>query len=248
MPNYVTSRCAVHGPHWEIERFKRIMIRPAPAGHSDEGALLFDFNAIIPMPACVAATESGTTADEGVALIRARGEKFPPDPEKLGLHAAQWTRIVRAAGLPADSNVRQVAAEYLRTRPDVEAAGRAQLTCLLETGFTDWYGWCNANWGTKWSSFRYEEIEGESTFTFRYETAWSFPFPIFEKLSEEFPLLSFECATYDEGDNFAGAGWFNPPPGQPQFEVGYKFVGPDLYQLVYGRPQPVYDEEGNEVD
>ena len=62
-------------------------------------------------------------------------------------------------------------------------------------GFTDWYSWALANWGTKWDTEAYDipEIEeevdddGNKLFvvTVSFDTAWSPPTQFFEHMSTE---------------------------------------------------------------
>ena len=66
-----------------------------------------------------------------------------------------------------------------------------------------------------------------------FDTAWTFPKPIFVKLAEKFPTLHFWCVTFDEGAIFAGQGYFNPPKGEAEWELCEPTV--ELYQQVYGR-------------
>lgn len=53
----------------------------------------------------------------------------------------------------------------------------------------DWYNWHNAFWGTKWNAYYttihdivYTDGKNRYEITVDFETAWSFPVPIFEKL------------------------------------------------------------------
>ena len=61
-----------------------------------------------------------------------------------------------------------------------------------------WYMWCVNNWGTKWDigdvGIEYEDSE---ILALTFNTAWSPPEGIVEKLREKYPELSFQCF-YDE--------------------------------------------------
>jgi hypothetical protein len=72
---------------------------------------------------------------------------------------------------------------------------------------------------------------------FRFDTAWDFPTPVFEKLAEMFPTLCFRCVCFDEMSNFAGRGAFN---GEPPFE--YMEATDELFEAVYGY-KPEWDYE-----
>jgi hypothetical protein len=50
-------------------------------------------------------------------------------------------------------------------------------------GATDWYGWANANWGTKWGDCEHEIVHNKGKVLLRFETAWS---PIADAVLEAF--------------------------------------------------------------
>ena len=108
------------------------------------------------------------------------------------------------------------------------ANGRA----LSETGHLNWYEWNTANWGTKWGAYAFERIDDAS---FSFETAWSFPTPIFRRLAADWPTLRFDVECFDEGWCFAGMGQFN---GLDNYvEVSSPQETPEilaLYERVYG--------------
>ena len=66
-------------------------------------------------------------------------------------------------------------------------------------GTDNWYNWQHSNWGTKWNAS--EIIVSEDSVFFN--TPWSTPAPIFEKLSELFPevVISIRFADEDFGHN-----------------------------------------------
>ena len=50
----------------------------------------------------------------------------------------------------------------------------------VKYGFSSWYYWSIANWGTKWNAY---ETEFDEEYLY-FKTAWDTPLPIFEKLAE----------------------------------------------------------------
>lgn len=234
MPNHVTTICTVTGQADDIARFR--------AGHivtvQEEGKdyTLLDFNTVIPMPECLRGSSASSTAENAAALIVLRGERGAPFATG-GLYQAQIDMIRKDVGMPND-NIQDVARAYLEKHPDQAELGRKRLSAVLETGYVDWYGWSIANWGTKWNSYAFS-IQSEAPFVIKFETAWSFPEPIFRKLAEMFPGLRFEVVSFDEGWGFACQGSFN---GAPPFE---KVTATDeLYEKVYGeKPDHSEDDE-----
>ena len=67
-------------------------------------------------------------------------------------------------------------------------------------GYTDWYGWSLKHWGTKWNAY---DQEMDASNVVRFDTAWSMPAPIVEKLSTMFPshLFRVQWADEDFGSN-----------------------------------------------
>jgi hypothetical protein len=68
-------------------------------------------------------------------------------------------------------------------------------------GYAEWYGWQNANWGTKWNA--YDQIFNEASKVITFDTAWSTPQRAMYHLSTKYPTLRFkvEFADEDLGNN-----------------------------------------------
>ena len=89
---------------------------------------------------------------------------------------------------------------------------RAQ-TALAETGYTNWYDWCNRNWGTKWGDYDHygdDDIQiigdGSATITINYMTAWGpFSEKFWAEASKKFPTLTFATCYSEPGMCFIGA-------------------------------------------
>lgn len=70
-------------------------------------------------------------------------------------------------------------------------------------GRNNWYDWSIDNWGTKWnaSNTQYKGIGLDNNrvfLRFSFDTAWSCPFPIYEKLQKLYPDLAIEVEWADE--------------------------------------------------
>ena len=61
-------------------------------------------------------------------------------------------------------------------------------------GHTCWYGWQNANWGTKWNACDSEDYGDYIEFN----TAWATPFDLLVKLSEKYPEVTINVRYADE--------------------------------------------------
>jgi hypothetical protein len=106
---------------------------------------------------------------------------------------------------------------------DIEISGNKQeldrLAAFLATGEQDfdfeviaktpegdgWYEWRIENWGTKWNPENSTvDRTSDTTMTAWFDTAWSPPIPIIQKLSELFPTLEIMIEFEEEGLEFSG--------------------------------------------
>ena len=71
-----------------------------------------------------------------------------------------------------------------------------------EYGTDNWYDWAINNWGTKWNS--YGNYLDHDTNSVSFQTAWSLPDPILNKMAAMYPNLSFHLEVVEEGGFFAG--------------------------------------------
>ena len=70
-----------------------------------------------------------------------------------------------------------------------------------EKGMPEWWNWRVNNWGTKWSvnSDNIELEEKKGSLTYRFETAWAYPEPVIQRLSEMFPDADILLSFYEPG-------------------------------------------------
>ena len=67
------------------------------------------------------------------------------------------------------------------------------------------YGWQSANWGTKWEpNLEYADVENSDYAQYGFDTAWSPPETLIEKVSVDWPTLTFRLEYEEPGMNFAG--------------------------------------------
>jgi hypothetical protein len=198
------------------------------ADENGEPYTLFDFDKIVPAPPILNQIEAGSRSQLAAQLIILRGEHDAWFLEPFTTKDYAIAHIRGNVDMP-DASMGKVAAAYLKKHPEEEEQGRLWLQSILETGHASWYSWNIANWGTKWNSYRFRLLS-DDPLEFSFETAWSFPWPVFEALAHEFPTLQFNCGTYEEMGSFTGDGCFNPGPGERPFELterGVEFVEVD---------------------
>jgi hypothetical protein len=67
-------------------------------------------------------------------------------------------------------------------------------------GFDNWYDWSLHNWDTKWNSYGLElDLENN---TISFDTAWSMPFNVLDKLSTMYPTLELNVKYADEDTGY----------------------------------------------
>jgi hypothetical protein len=236
MPNHVTTRCKITGSADEIKRFKNTMIGSENNSHG-EAVRFLDFNKAIQMPEILQGSVSGTSAEKGAMLLHiAAGGEYTSLVGTYGLNK-RWEKQVREELNMKTHPLCDVAKAYLKKNPEYEKDGRRRLAAILETGYPSWYEWSCEKWGTKWNSYGFADVS-DDPFEFTFETAWSYPTPIFEKLTEMFPTLEFSCECFDEGWGFAGTGSYSDGSGNMEFCD----ADDDIYERVYGYPPTNYEE------
>ena len=68
-----------------------------------------------------------------------------------------------------------------------------------------WYMWCVNNWGTKWDACdKSVEYEDSEILALTFNTAWSPPEGIVERLRDKYPELTFQCFYDEPGMEAAG--------------------------------------------
>ena len=128
-------------------------------------------------------------------------------------------------------------------------SGVLQLRVLAETGYPSWYEWSIANWGTKWDVDEINIIyEDKGRLDFTFDTAWSFPEPIFHTLAAKFPEMEIWCASIEEGNIICGCGHFTPVRNGEAGEE-FSFCAEEemdyVYSLIYDEERPQYDGDSD---
>lgn len=220
MPNYVQNCMTITGPVEEIDRFWN--------EHCDESVGPFSFNRIIPMPKMLM-VQAGSTSSACKELV----EKLltlpaiPTAKEEFReiFGEKEWFEDLPGF-MPRTLNHLPEIPQYLlngisspETKEDAIILGYTMIQNKKKYGYQDWYGWRNANWGTKWDAMeRSIEQTSENEISICFQTAWSAPKPIYETLSVQYPKLQFEIQFADE-DLGSNCGTFKAENGILSFEA-----------------------------
>jgi hypothetical protein len=222
MPNHVTHRVRAYCPaEGRIAAFLA-----AVTTTRENGDRIFDFNTLIPMPPGMAETVSGSSESYALwALGEPAGGVMsePCDPR-----AYPWAET---QGLKTREDV---LAWLKKDHPTAIPTAEKMIQLHRQTGHYNWYGWSVANWGTKWNAYQFHVVsQTEHDLEFRFDTAWSPPEPIFEKICETYPDIAFHIVCYDEGSNFSGEG--SLAGGTNRFKI-YEYAVPAHAAIAYDRP------------
>lgn len=72
-------------------------------------------------------------------------------------------------------------------------------------GYPDWYKWRIANWGVKWNSEPYGDIDlNDNELLFGFETPWGTPDKVLSELSKKYPDITIIDDCKEEAGFFAG--------------------------------------------
>jgi hypothetical protein len=237
MTNWVITHCTVEGDNAEIARFKDRMIH-----RRADGSTLFNLRAAVPPPEWMtiqyteplaAAIEvlTGRTLDHfdpfwnDCLLEASRGVVGIPDtPIDLAKSCLTWP-WVRERGIATLADMR---ARLETKNPEALVAADQYIASHQTTGFITWWDWAVENWCTDRNAvdFRNEKTD-DQRYEFVFDTAHSFPFPIFRKLGSEFPALVLTCECLVE---FGDWGGYCRAAGQ-SFELRYKEYSPEEHPL-----------------
>lgn len=180
-----------------------------------------DFNVLIPMPEELN-IESGSIGQNGYWAYR----KFLLDSAGLSPEQASALELQRIGEI-ADPN-----------RCNWEL-GKKYYENEQKYGYTTWYGWCNAHWGTKWNA--YDCTHNDTAHEFEFLTAWCPPEPVIEKISERFPDITIVHRWADEnvGYNVGGREYlagkvtlddYIIEGSTEAYELAAEIMGLDLYE------------------
>ena len=188
MPNWVTNKIEFSGTRANIDKVLDII-----KGDDD----YIDFNALIPMPKGLNLTSGSVT---NAAIVYALNQKGIEERDKI-IKQLQSTRCsfygnyyntiknvdekrIETALESFNSGARSPFEQSIYKELGIktfEDLGNAYINNILEHGYDTWYDWSCAKWGTKWNACD-TYIDTDNVLTFN--TAWSVPLPILDKLAE----------------------------------------------------------------
>ena len=182
MPNHVRNIVKMEG------------IAALPLFVIEDGEKRFDFNKMIPMPESLN-IESGSMTNE--AIIYYVTDKCTLSMRTISADDKELVDKKVNNYFSKGSWAEEVFMRVLEKTQDMPVAkkeefykmGQKYVSNIRKYGHATWYNWCIEHWGTKWNAYSNEQ-EDEDTIIF--ETAWSNPAPVIQKLSEMYPEATIE--------------------------------------------------------
>lgn len=204
MPNHIQNRLQIIGTSEQAQKVKSFL-----AGKYEDGATrTMDFNNITPMPKGMSVElHSGietwvqicTGQISFKSALRQAGKSFGSTWQYSGFDSM-------INSMKASTALKTLLGEGGQNVKDMsEKDFEVFVQCLKnyrEHGHNSWYEWSIKNWGTKWNAYQNPD-ERDTEFTIHFQTAWSSPVELMEKMSLNFPDISFllSYADKDAGSN-----------------------------------------------
>jgi hypothetical protein len=95
-------------------------------------------------------------------------------------------------------------AQLATAEPDQVVLSFQKVTPRPPEAEDDWYDWNVANWGTKWDAHRPQVERSDGTVAYVFDTAWSPPLPVVERVALLFPTATVRL-DYQEEQGWGGS-------------------------------------------
>lgn len=199
MPNWVKHSFTIAGPADVRQRFLEECF-----SKNEKGGLHLDFDRILPKPDGFDANLSSP------APLYVEAFDDPTRREEI----AQFAWVVEAGPFESKRDLLVFLYRRMQWTPPATRQSDAEIMALIEaeaaaykrnvelTGHLTWYEWNCAHWGTKWNACECSVILNEDHLELYFETAWSSPEPIFDRLRERYPELRWSGTIDEEGGFF----------------------------------------------
>jgi hypothetical protein len=179
MPNWVISRIFITGPEEKIKEFEDRVI-----DMSGDAEKVFSFQRISPTPAELVNTMSPSPRPTIQKVINNKGEEETVEIYPMFLNEWEMKAAAGRGETPPEPIVCNNATPQMCEE------------LILKYGRSNWYDWQLFNWGTKWDAN--ESFYNKEDKILQFETAWSVPAPIHQKMADMFPNLQFNGIYADE--------------------------------------------------
>ena len=209
MPNHIHNIITFKGEQGEIDRLLTFIQYDNTNNKEVTGRGTIDFNKVIPMPEVLYDVEEGSTKTYGMALVihfsnplneqtNERVKKMSPSDFEYYVSLYKNENYFREVKTTLTPEEMERMTRFM-SLDGLISIGLKALENLKKYGATSWYHWACENWGTNWNS--YDNYSDGNLIAFN--TAWSAPHPVIEKIAEMFPSVEIihRWADEDRGRN-----------------------------------------------
>jgi len=253
MPNHIQNRLTVTGNKDEVTKLFASISSEDKEGVKEQ----IDFNKIVPMPEGMdvsvhSGVETWVEICTGQVDFNLLFTSLPDSISNLMQQQQYGTLSSRLSANTAMETLMGKRKGNVKDFTDEEFDGFVQcLKNFRSTGFHSWYNWAIKNWGTKWNAYGQNDKRNTENAIY-FETGWSSPIGLIQKLSAKFPELTLQLdyADEDSGSNTGMIQFVNgeatnviQPESQskegydiyfdlhPDSKADYKLVG-DKYEYI----------------
>lgn len=155
----------------------------------------FDFNRLIPMPSELDITSGGSGIYAKALNERSEAERM-----------LEYTWVKSAGIADVDALRAHLRQKYLQRPeegfPTLDDFAARIADNEFRFGHSDWYGWREARWGTKWNAYCCiaGKVDDQEAFV-HFETAWAPPLPVLDELAIRYPAADLRLIWADEGSD-----------------------------------------------
>ena len=189
MPNWMECEVQITGPADEAARF-----RAAHITKDEDGQEQLNFETVVAMPPELNGTDPNLSDD----YVWALGGELDGSRRPWVLRHLSHTPLdkdwVRNLGITSRQGLLQWATE---NEPDRLALAKHAMEIESTTGYRHWRDWQWDNWGCEKGCYAFKWLCDDRT-AFYMMTTWMAPTPIFKKLVDLFPTLTFVCHFVEE--------------------------------------------------
>lgn len=90
--------------------------------------------------------------------------------------------------------------------PEQAELERRYASNIEECGYSNWYGFCNSEWGTKWDIYDFDMDDDIENLTIRlhFNSAWCPPQGVYDRMAEMAEIETFRATYFEPGCAFCG--------------------------------------------
>jgi len=211
MPNHVINRLEFDCKPEKLKEILSSICYDDDVEVETTGIGTIDFNKIVPMPKSLD-IESGSNTDRSINLYLTSINPATPYYGDSKMNSSEFTPLLERLN-GAKAFIRYNAALTLdeiekatryHSKEEMMKLGKTAIDNLMQYGATTWYDWRTRGdtWNTKWNSYS-SYYNGDNELCF--QTAWSSPHPVIEKLSAMYPEVTIKHRWANE-DLWQGCG------------------------------------------